>query len=133
MIVDVKGQERTIVSTNIVLCNGPGGTIPLKPKIPGENSFKGVVLHSQQFKSAKEWSGKRGIVIGTGTSARSIPKSSTSMAHSQHGSRRRRGHAAAWLAYDHDPAQPYLCVRANLPLDCTYGSADVIPCAPSLP
>ena len=68
MVVDVKGVERTLIGRNLVLCTGPGGTVPIKPKIPGEESFKGTVLHSNDFSTAKAWAGKRGLVIGTGPS-----------------------------------------------------------------
>ena len=35
------------------------------PHYPGMENFKGKVIHSVQWQNAKDWKGKKAIVIGT--------------------------------------------------------------------
>ncbi|EOD43906.1 putative flavin-containing monooxygenase protein [Neofusicoccum parvum UCRNP2] len=46
--------------------------IPFMPEYANRESFKGTVVHSVAYKSAKDWAGKRGIVIGTANTAHDV-------------------------------------------------------------
>ncbi|KAF2096611.1 FAD/NAD(P)-binding domain-containing protein [Rhizodiscina lignyota] len=59
-------------SRHIVMALGAGGQIPKMPNYPGKDSFKGTILHSKDYRSAKVWEGKRGIVIGSANTAHDI-------------------------------------------------------------
>lgn len=63
--VDRDGTMHTVIGRHLILSTGPGGTVPVRPSYPGEESFQGEVMHSKDFKNASKWNGKRGIVIGT--------------------------------------------------------------------
>ena len=65
------GAERILRPRHIVFANGVS-SYPLTPKIPGLDTFKGEVLHSEGFDSGAPYAGKRAIVIGTGSSANDI-------------------------------------------------------------
>ncbi|MBL6600749.1 MAG: NAD(P)/FAD-dependent oxidoreductase [Alphaproteobacteria bacterium] len=65
------GSERVMRPRHIVFANGVS-SYPLTPEIPGIDSFKGDVIHSEGFDSGAPYAGKRAIVIGTGSSANDI-------------------------------------------------------------
>jgi putative flavoprotein involved in K+ transport len=65
------GSERTMRPRHIVFANGVS-SYPLIPDIPGLDSFKGDVIHSEGFDSGAPYQGKKAIVIGTGSSANDI-------------------------------------------------------------
>ncbi len=65
------GTERILRPRHIVFANGVS-SYPLKPEIPGLDSFKGEVIHSEGFDSGAPYAGKRALVIGTGSSANDI-------------------------------------------------------------
>ena len=54
-----------------MFCNGVS-TIPKRPKLPGLDEFKGVVRHSGDYGSGLDWTGKRALVLGTGTSGHDV-------------------------------------------------------------
>jgi len=67
---------RFLIKTNAVQFNARGiinatGTwkTPHCPKYPGWDKFKGIQLHTGQYKSAEEFKGKHVIVVGGGISA----------------------------------------------------------------
>src|SRR4029450_13908321 len=65
------GSEGVMHPRHIVFCNGVG-TIPKRPKLPGLEEFKGVVRHSGEAGSGLDWTGKRALVLGTGTSGHDV-------------------------------------------------------------
>ena len=65
------GSEKMLRPRHIVFANGVS-TYPLKPEIPGLETFKGDVIHSEGFDSGAAYAGKAAIVIGTGSSANDI-------------------------------------------------------------
>ncbi len=65
------GTERVMRPRHIVFANGVS-SYPLIPKIPGLDTFKGEVIHSEGFDSGEPFAGKKAIVIGTGSSANDI-------------------------------------------------------------
>ncbi len=65
------GSERILRPRHIVFANGVS-SYPLIPEIPGLDTFKGDVIHSEGFDSGAPYVGKNAIVIGTGSSANDI-------------------------------------------------------------
>ena len=65
------GSARVMRPRHIVFANGVS-SFPLKPEIPGLDTFKGDVIHSEGFDSGAPYAGKKAIVIGTGSSANDI-------------------------------------------------------------
>ena len=65
------GSERILRPRHIVFANGVS-SYPLIPEIPGLDTFKGDVIHSEGFDSGAPYAGKNAIVIGTGSSANDI-------------------------------------------------------------
>ncbi|TFY68646.1 hypothetical protein EVJ58_g883 [Rhodofomes roseus] len=72
--VDVRrgGRLRTMEVKHLVLATGIGGGVPSMPAILDQNVFKGEVLHSSQFHSAEDYSGKNVVVVGAGSSGHDI-------------------------------------------------------------
>ncbi len=72
----IERNGRFLIKTNAVQFNARGiinatGTwkTPHCPKYPGWDKFKGMQLHTGQYKSAEEFKGKHVIVVGGGISA----------------------------------------------------------------
>ncbi len=72
----IERNGRFLIKTNAVQFNARGiinatGTwkTPHCPKYPGWDKFKGIQLHTGQYKSAEEFNGKHVIVVGGGISA----------------------------------------------------------------
>ncbi|KAF8345497.1 hypothetical protein F5887DRAFT_1158732 [Amanita rubescens] len=67
-----KGAERIFNVKHTIFATGFGGAIPNTPKIPGEEKFRGQILHSVQYKRATDHAGKKVVVVGACTSAHDI-------------------------------------------------------------
>lgn len=65
------GSERSMKPRHIIVATGVSG-IPIWPKIPGLDSFKGAVMHSGQYTSGGEWKGRKAMVLGTGNSGHDV-------------------------------------------------------------
>jgi hypothetical protein len=65
------GSDRILRPRHIVFANGVS-SYPLIPEIPGLDTFKGDVIHSEGFDSGAPYAGRNAIVIGTGSSANDI-------------------------------------------------------------
>jgi cation diffusion facilitator CzcD-associated flavoprotein CzcO len=61
------GTERTLAPKHVVMATSLAG-VPMMPKIPGMEDFSGVVRHSTEHDSAREWVGKTVLVVGTSSS-----------------------------------------------------------------
>ncbi len=46
--------------------------IPIWPKVPGLDAFKGAVMHSGQYTTGAAWKGRKAMVIGTGNSGHDV-------------------------------------------------------------
>jgi cation diffusion facilitator CzcD-associated flavoprotein CzcO len=66
------GTQRTIRCKHLVAAVGVSGGVPNRPRLPGLADFRGTVLHSSEFTTGADWSGKRVIVVGTGNSAHDV-------------------------------------------------------------
>jgi putative flavoprotein involved in K+ transport len=56
---------------DVVLATGAAGE-PRIPDVPGRESFAGTTYHSSQHTSAREWAGKKAVVIGACNSGHDI-------------------------------------------------------------
>lgn len=65
------GTVRTMRPSHIVMAIGVSG-IPNIPAIPGQEGFRGEILHSSAFNSNIDVEGKSVVVVGAGTSAHDI-------------------------------------------------------------
>jgi cation diffusion facilitator CzcD-associated flavoprotein CzcO len=65
------GTERILRPRHVVFATGVSA-IPVMPKIPGLDTFKGDVLHSSQFMSGAQWKGGKAVVFGTGNSGHDV-------------------------------------------------------------
>ncbi|CAG5128899.1 unnamed protein product [Candidula unifasciata] len=61
------GQETTEVFDFVLVANGHHGE-PNRPNFPGLDKFKGVTMHSKEFKDLNSVVGKRAVVVGIGNS-----------------------------------------------------------------
>jgi len=62
------GSERLMRPRHIVCANGVS-SYPMMPDVPGLEAFQGTVMHSEGFDSGAGWTGKRALILGTGSSA----------------------------------------------------------------
>lgn len=65
------GVAARIKPKHVVFATGVSA-LPVWPKLPGLDAFKGKVVHSGDFTTGKDWRGKRVLIVGTGTSAHDI-------------------------------------------------------------
>jgi len=65
------GKTRRIHPRHIVMATGVSG-IPHLPDIPSLQDFAGTVLHSSEYGSAADWTGRKAVVVGTGNSGHDI-------------------------------------------------------------
>eukprot|EP01065_Artemidia_motanka_P011317 TRINITY_DN1607_c0_g3_i1.p2 TRINITY_DN1607_c0_g3~~TRINITY_DN1607_c0_g3_i1.p2 ORF type:complete len:665 (+),score=207.86 TRINITY_DN1607_c0_g3_i1:74-2068(+) len=56
---------------HVAVCTGPNGH-PNRPTFPGQDTFPGEVIHSSDYKNAKELAGKKVLVIGLGETAADV-------------------------------------------------------------
>jgi putative flavoprotein involved in K+ transport len=71
-VVELKfsdGSTRTMRPKHIVLATGGIGLIPKPLRAPGIEDFKGPIAHSKYYKTGADFSGKKVLVVGCGTSA----------------------------------------------------------------
>ncbi|KAI0309230.1 hypothetical protein OF83DRAFT_93853 [Amylostereum chailletii] len=62
----------TLEVRDVVFAVGLGGGTPFVPDVRGKEAFQGALLHSSEFTSAREYIGKRVVVVGAGTSAHDV-------------------------------------------------------------
>ena len=69
--IDRDGAELTVTPRQIVFCTGAYGP-PREPNFPGQDAFRGTMLHSARYRSGMDFKGKRALVIGAGSSAHDV-------------------------------------------------------------
>jgi len=62
---------RTMIVKHLIIATGSGGDLKI-PNIPGKEVYRGSVLHSTQFTSAKDYEGRKAVVVGAGNSGHDI-------------------------------------------------------------
>ena len=65
------GTERTMRPRHLVMANGIAGR-PLRPRLPGLDSFKGKVIHTHDYREGAQWKGRKVLVVGAGTSGHDV-------------------------------------------------------------
>jgi putative flavoprotein involved in K+ transport len=65
------GTTRTMRPRHIVFAVG-ASPIPKVPKVPGVDAFKGAVMHSGAYDTGVKWTGRKTLVLGTGTSGHDV-------------------------------------------------------------
>jgi putative flavoprotein involved in K+ transport len=65
------GTERVLRPRHLVFATGVS-SIPYTPDLPGLDRFSGLKVHSGDFKNAKQWQGRKALVLGTGTSGHDV-------------------------------------------------------------
>lgn len=68
------GTPYTVCAHHIVLCTGPGGTVPLRPSCPGLEEYQGTALHSAEYANADAFRGKRGVVVGSANTGHDVAR-----------------------------------------------------------
>lgn len=69
--ISIKGIESSFEFDRVVICGGTHAN-PQAPAWPGQDTFKGQVIHSINYKSAKPFVGKKVLVVGFGESGGDI-------------------------------------------------------------
>lgn len=72
LIIERGGEAETIETAHLVLAIGAGSQIPITPNFANEEVFKGVKIHSVDYKEPSRWKGKHGIIIGTANTAHDV-------------------------------------------------------------
>jgi cation diffusion facilitator CzcD-associated flavoprotein CzcO len=72
VFVESKNGVKIVKARHLVLATGPGGSVPKMPVLSGRAEFEGQVLHSVNYRTAKAWRGKRGIIIGSANTAHDV-------------------------------------------------------------
>jgi len=65
------GSLRIMHPRHLVFANGVS-SYPMVPDLPGLDAFTGAVMHAEEFDTGFAWTGKRALVLGTGSSANDI-------------------------------------------------------------
>ncbi|KAH9207921.1 hypothetical protein DL95DRAFT_428905 [Leptodontidium sp. 2 PMI_412] len=59
------GKEMILTSSFLIFAPGGGSQVPVTPSYENRESFKGITIHSGEYRNAKDWAGKHGVVVGT--------------------------------------------------------------------
>ena len=82
------GQETTTEYAGVVIANGHNWN-PKMPRYPGQDGFRGEIIHSAQYKDADVLRGRRVLVVGAGNTGCDIAVESAQNAqHTWHSTRR---------------------------------------------
>jgi cation diffusion facilitator CzcD-associated flavoprotein CzcO len=65
------GETRIMHPRHLIFATGVS-SIPIMPDLPGLKDFAGPVVHSGDFKNARDWKGRKALVLGTGTSGHDV-------------------------------------------------------------
>ncbi len=65
------GSSHLLRPSHIIFATGVSA-IPIRPEIPGLDSFKGSIIHSSEYITGHTWKGLKTLVIGTGNSGHDI-------------------------------------------------------------
>jgi cation diffusion facilitator CzcD-associated flavoprotein CzcO len=65
------GSDRVMHPRHLIFATGVS-SIPYTPDVPGLDAFAGTLVHSGDFKNAKQWKDRKTMVLGTGTSGHDV-------------------------------------------------------------
>ncbi|WP_375443954.1 flavin-containing monooxygenase [uncultured Fibrella sp.] len=60
-----KTKTHTFEADNLVVCTGYN-RVPYQPDVPGLSGFRGIVLHSREYRTGATFKGQRVLVVGMG-------------------------------------------------------------------
>jgi len=66
--INRNGEQRVFHPRHVVSAIGLAGGVPNVLHLPGEDKFKGKILHSTSFKTGRDYQGKKVLVVGAATS-----------------------------------------------------------------
>lgn len=66
------GGNETVSTRNLILCVGGGTGHPVYPDWPGIERYKGTAVHGADYQSSHQWSGKKGVVVGTANTGHDV-------------------------------------------------------------
>ncbi|KAH8652009.1 hypothetical protein BGZ61DRAFT_374837 [Ilyonectria robusta] len=66
------GKKSSVCGGNIVFAVGGNSQFPLSPTYENKDIFRGITLHSGEYKNASGWKGKHGVVVGTANTAHDV-------------------------------------------------------------
>ncbi|KIM60485.1 hypothetical protein SCLCIDRAFT_124053 [Scleroderma citrinum Foug A] len=72
IVIHRNGDVRRMTVNHLIFATGYGGGFPKIPDIEGKDIYNGKVLHSFQYMSPLDFTGKRAVVVGACTSAHDI-------------------------------------------------------------
>jgi len=67
----ISTDNQRFVSRAVVIAAG-ANRIPVIPEWEGKSTFTGMIIHSSQFKNARDYAGKHVLVVGSGNSSAEI-------------------------------------------------------------
>ncbi|KAH9979203.1 hypothetical protein BJV74DRAFT_858549 [Russula compacta] len=67
-------EPRSLVVNQLVFALGFGAGTPNIPQIPGAEEYKGTIVHSSKYAKAKDYEGKKVVVVGACTSGHDIAR-----------------------------------------------------------
>ncbi|MDO9707823.1 flavin-containing monooxygenase [Paracraurococcus lichenis] len=65
------GTERVMRPRHLVFATGVSG-IPVMPRLPGQEAFRGTLMHSGAYTNGAAWKGRHAVVLGTGNSGHDV-------------------------------------------------------------
>ncbi len=65
------GSERIVRPRHLIFATGVS-SIPIRPDLPGLDSFAGTVVHSGHYTDGRAWKGRKAFVLGTGNSGHDV-------------------------------------------------------------
>lgn len=68
------GEKRKITTRHLIFAIGGTGQQPKAPIYLNREGYTGTTKHSAEWSSARGWSGKKGLVIGAGTTGHDVAK-----------------------------------------------------------
>lgn len=68
---DDQGDQKEDIFDGVMVCTGHHATT-YEPKFPGQEKFKGKIIHSHSFKNAEKYLDQKVVVIGVGNSGLDI-------------------------------------------------------------
>ncbi len=66
-----EGGERVLRPRHLIFATGVS-SIPILPKLPGLEAFRGTVMHSGAYTDGSAWKGRKALVLGTGNSGHDV-------------------------------------------------------------
>lgn len=65
------GSPRTVSPRHLVFATGMNAA-PHRPELPGQQDYRGTVLHAVDYTGHSSWRGKRAVIVGSGVSGHDI-------------------------------------------------------------